>query len=255
MKGQMMHKREFENNFSITSEKTRSILISLKKVKKCYQSGSIQTYALRGIDLEVYKGELLVVLGKSGCGKSTLLNIIGGMDSLTEGEFRFEDTDFSKSDEKTLTEYRRNSVGFVFQSYNLMPELTAKENLDFIAALCKEHMNSDELLDIVGLGDCKNKYPSQLSGGQQQRVSIARALVKMPQIILADEPTAALDYTTSIEVLKVMEDIVAKGTTMVMVTHNEEIAKIANRIIRMKDGLLIDVIENDRPYNASQLEW
>lgn len=234
---------------------TKEVLISLKNVKKYYQTGEVKTHALRGIDLEVYKGEMLVILGKSGCGKSTLLNIIGGMDSLNEGEFFFEGKDYSKLKEKEQTEYRRNSIGFIFQSYNLMPELTAIENIEFISAISKEHMDEKEVLDLVGLSEYVNHYPAQLSGGQAQRVSIARALVKKPKLILADEPTAALDYSTSIDILKVIQKIVKQGSTMIMVTHNEEIAKMANRVVRIKDGLVMDVVENNQQCDASKLEW
>lgn len=237
------------------TKKSKQVLISLREVKKEYITGSVKTRALNGINLDIYKGEFVVILGKSGCGKSTLLNIIGGMDTLTEGRFFFEDKEYTQAGDKVLTEYRRKKVGFVFQSYNLMPELTAKQNLDFIAALCDNPNNSIEMLNLVGLGDRIHNYPAQLSGGQQQRVSIARALVKAPQIILADEPTAALDHNTSIEVLRVIEKIVKKGATMIMVTHNEEIARMADRIVRIKDGVVFSIKENEHPSLADELEW
>lgn len=244
-----------KNAGEIGENEKNEVMLTLNNVKKSYQTGNVKTPALRGIDLNVYKGEMLVILGKSGCGKSTLLNIIGGMDSLSEGEFFFEGKDYSKLKEKEQTEYRRNSVGFIFQSYNLMPELTAAENIEFISAIANEHMNVNELIGLVGLSEYANHYPAQLSGGQAQRVSIARALVKKPKLILADEPTAALDYSTSIEILKVIQEIVKQGATMVMVTHNEEIAKMANRVIRIKDGLVTDITENSQPCDASHLEW
>jgi len=236
-------------------EDQKELLIELKNVEKCYQTGNIRTPALRGISLKVYKGEMLVILGKSGCGKSTLLNIIGGMDSLTEGSFIFEGENYSKLKEKEQTEYRRNNVGFIFQNYNLMPELTASENIEFISAISKEHLDETRLLEVVGLTEYADYYPAQLSGGQAQRVSIARALVKKPKLILADEPTAALDYSTSIDILKVIQKIVRHGSTMIMVTHNEEIAKMADRVVRIKDGLVTDIVENFEPYKAEQLEW
>ena len=177
------------------------------------------------------------------------------MDQLTTGTFLFDGKDYSKADEKTLTEYRRHSVGFIFQAYNLMPALTAEENLDFIGELCENPMDAAEALERVGLAQRKDNYPAQMSGGQQQRVSIARALVKKPRIILADEPTAALDYETSIEVLSVLEEVIHSGTTLLMVTHNEEIAKMANRVIRMKGGVVAEVIVNRHPASARELVW
>lgn len=243
------------DNKTKNSNTTKEVLISLKRVKKEYQTGNVKTMALRGIDLDVFKGEMLVILGKSGCGKSTLLNIIGGMDTLTEGEFVFEGCDHSKLKEKERTEYRRNSIGFIFQSYNLMPELNALENIEFISGICKNASEPKKLLDLVGLAEYAKKYPSQLSGGQAQRVSIARALVKNPLLILADEPTAALDYSTSIEVLTVIRKIVKQGATLIMVTHNEEIAKMADRVVRMKDGKVIDIAKNEKPCSTEELEW
>lgn len=234
---------------------TKEVLLSLKGVEKCYETGRVKTMGLRGVDLEVYKGEMLVILGKSGCGKSTLLNIIGGMDTLTEGEFIFEGRDYSGLKEKERTEYRRNCVGFIFQSYNLMPELKARENVEFVAGICREPSDTGELLEMVGLSDYSEKYPSQLSGGQAQRVSIARALVKNPRLILADEPTAALDYSTSVDVLNVIRKIVKQGATLVMVTHNEEIARMADRVVRIKDGKVVDIAVNKEPCSAHELEW
>jgi len=210
---------------------------------------------LKGVDLDIREGEFLVILGESGCGKSTLLNIIGGMDELTTGSFLFDGRDFSHAGEKELTLYRRDSIGFIFQAYNLMPTLTAKENLEFIGELCSSPMDADEALQNVGLAQRSGNYPAQMSGGQQQRVSIARALIKHPRVILADEPTAALDYETSIEVLTVLEDVIHKGTTLLMVTHNEEIAKMANRVIRMKGGVVAEVIINRHPAAAKELVW
>lgn len=239
----------------IKKDKKQEVLLSMKKVKKDYQTGHVKTKALRGIDLDVYKGEMLVILGKSGCGKSTLLNIIGGMDTLDEGSFLFEGRDYSNLKEKERTEYRRNSIGFIFQSYNLMPELNALENVEFIAGICKNASDPKEMIDLVGLSEYAKKYPSQLSGGQAQRVSIARALVKNPRLILADEPTAALDYSTSIDVLSVIQKIVKEGATLIMVTHNEEIAKMADRVIRMKDGKVIEIQKNEKPCDAKDLEW
>lgn len=233
----------------------KKAIISLRDVKKTFGEGENQIQVLKGVNLDIREGEFLVILGESGCGKSTMLNIIGGMDQLSEGTFLFDGKDYSHVDEKTLTEYRRHSVGFIFQAYNLMPTLTAEENLDFIGELCEDSMESAEALEKVGLAQRRDNYPAQMSGGQQQRVSIARALVKKPQIILADEPTAALDYETSIEVLTVLEDVIKSGTTLLMVTHNEEIAKMANRVIRMKGGVVAEVIVNRHPASAKELVW
>lgn len=236
-------------------DQSQSVILSLRNVVKDFQNGDTVLHVLKGIDLDVYKGELLVVLGESGCGKSTMLNIIGGMDQLTDGKFYFHGKDYSHASEAVMTEYRRDHIGFVFQSYNLMPNLTALQNLQFIAELKKDSNDPKKVLDWVGLTSRKNSYPSQMSGGQQQRVSIARALVKRPELILADEPTAALDYTTSIEVLALIEKVVIDGTSVVMVTHNEEITKMADRVVRMRDGCIDEVVVNHHPVKATDLVW
>ena len=231
------------------------IVMSLRGITREFQNGDVVTKVLKGVNLDVYEGEFLVLLGESGCGKSTLLNIIGGMDQATSGEFTYLDQDLSGASQDQLTEFRRDNVGFIFQSYNLMPNLTALQNLKLIAELVRDPMDADEALEVVGLAERKRNYPSQMSGGQQQRVSIARALVKNPKIILADEPTAALDYATSIEVLQVMEKVVKGGTTMVMVTHNEEITRMADRVVRMRDGRMHEVTINRHPAHATDLVW
>ena len=240
-------------NLGFAEEK--KAIISLRNVTKSFGSGENHVLILKGVKLDVRVGEFLVILGESGCGKSTMLNIIGGMDQLTGGEFLFDGQDFSHATEGQLTQYRRHSVGFIFQAYNLMSTLTAAENLDFIGELCDDAMDASKALESVGLLQRKDNYPTQMSGGQQQRVSIARALVKKPRVILADEPTAALDYETSIEVLTVLEDVIRAGTTLLMVTHNEEIAKMANRVIRMKGGVVAEVIVNRHPASAKELVW
>lgn len=206
-----------ENNLDLGVSVQKPVIITLRGIKKQFESGDTVTQVLKGVDLDVYEGELLVILGESGCGKSTLLNIIGGLDKPSEGTFHFMGDDYTNCDEKILTEYRREYIGFIFQSYNLMPNLTARQNLQFIAELKKDSDDPDKMLDLVGLSQRKHNYPSQMSGGQQQRVSIARALVKKPRLILADEPTAALDYTTSIEVLTMIEQVAATGTSILMV--------------------------------------
>ncbi|MCR5843434.1 MAG: ABC transporter ATP-binding protein [Oscillospiraceae bacterium] len=211
---------------------------------------------LKGINLDIYKNELVIVLGESGCGKSTMVNIIGGMDNLTDGELIIEGKDFSHPTEAELTQYRREYLGFVFQSYNLMPNLTAQENVQFIAEIATDPMTAEEAIAKVGLTDRADNFPAGLSGGQQQRVAIARAIVKRPAIIFADEPTAALDYETSIEVLSVLEEIMKEqGTTVVMITHNAEIAKMANRVVKLKNGLVSSIKINLHPLSAAELSW
>ncbi|MBR3145168.1 MAG: ATP-binding cassette domain-containing protein [Clostridia bacterium] len=234
----------------------KETLAVLKDVIKEFPSGDGVSRVLKGINLDIYKNEFVVVLGESGCGKSTMMNIVGGMDFLTDGTLLIEDKDFSHPSDKDLTAFRRNYVGFIFQSYNLMPNLTALENVQFIAELVDNPMSAVEALDKVGLKDKADNYPAQLSGGQQQRVSIARAIVKRPKLILADEPTAALDYTTSIEVLGVVEDIVRNdGATVMMVTHNPEIAKMADRVIKVRGGKIASIKKNMHPLHAKELVW
>ena len=219
-------------------------------------SGDGVSRVLKGINLEIYKNEFVVVLGESGCGKSTMMNIVGGMDFLTDGTLLIEGKDFSHPSDSDLTRFRREYVGFIFQSYNLMPNLTAIENVQFIADLVQDPMPAEEAIAKVGLKDKKNNYPGQMSGGQQQRVSIARAIVKKPKLILADEPTAALDYNTSIEVLKVIEDIVKnQGSTVMMVTHNPEIAKMADRVVKVRNGKIASIKKNMHPLHAEELVW
>ena len=234
----------------------KEVLAVLKDVIKEFPSGDGVSRVLKGINLDIYKNEFVVVLGESGCGKSTMMNIIGGMDFLTDGKLIIEGKDFSHPSDADMTMFRRKYVGFVFQSYNLMPNLTALENVQFVAELVDDPMPAEEAIEKVGLKDRSNNYPGQLSGGQQQRVSIARAIVKKPKLILADEPTAALDYTTSIEVLKVIEDIVkTNGTTVMMVTHNPEIAKMADRVVKVRNGRIASIKKNMRPLHAEELVW
>ena len=230
-------------------------VIEAHGITREFQNGEVLTRVLKGVNLNVYDGEFLVVLGESGCGKSTFLNIIGGMDRATSGSFSFEGVEMGEATQAQLTAYRRDNIGFIFQSYNLMPNLTALQNLRLIAELVDGPMDCEEALRLVGLGDKMNSYPSQLSGGQQQRVSIARALVKRPKLIFADEPTAALDYATSIEVLGALEEVVRAGTTLVMVTHNEEITRMANRVVRIRNGQTSEVTINRHPAHATELVW
>ena len=231
------------------------VVMELRDITREFQNGDVITRVLKGVNLDVYEGEFLVLLGESGCGKSTLLNIIGGMDSATSGTFEYLGQDLSNATQAELTEFRRANIGFIFQSYNLMPNLTSLQNLMLIGELVDNPMDADEALEVVGLAERKKNYPNQMSGGQQQRVSIARALVKNPRVILADEPTAALDYATSIEVLQVLEKVIKSGTTMVMVTHNEEITRMADRVVRMRDGRMHEVTVNRHPARATDLVW
>lgn len=245
-----------EKGLLVKSDKDKKILISLRDIIKDYPSGEGTSRVLKGINLDIYEDELVVVLGESGCGKSTMMNIIGGMDNMTDGHLYVEGRDFSNPSDDELTMYRRHYVGFIFQSYNLMPNLTAGENVKFIAELAKDPLPSEEALDKVGLKDKYYSFPSQLSGGQQQRISIARALVKRPRIILADEPTAALDFTTGQGVLKVIEDVVKNhNTTVVMVTHNVEIAKMADRVVKLRSGRIASIKRNYAPLSADDLSW
>ena len=245
-----------EKGLLVDLQEKKEVLAVLKDVTKEFPSGDGVLRVLKGINLEVYKNEFVVVLGESGCGKSTMMNILGGMDFLTEGTLLIEGKDFSHPTDADLTAYRRNTVGFIFQSYNLMPNLTAQENVQFIAELVDDPMDAADAIAKVGLAERAGNYPGQMSGGQQQRVSIARAIVKQPKLILADEPTAALDYTTSIEVLSVIEDIVKKqGATVMMVTHNPEIAKMADRVVKVRNGRIASIKKNMHPLHAVELVW
>ena len=231
-----------EKGLIVDLEEKKEILATLRNITKEFQTGDTTLKVLKGINLDVYKNEFIVVLGESGCGKSTMMNIVGGMDFLTTGELTIEGKDFSHPSDDELTKYRRDYIGYIFQSYNLMPNLTALENVEFIAELAENPMSSKEALAKVNMSQRENNYPGQMSGGQQQRVSIARAIVKRPKLILADEPTAALDYTTSIEVLQTIEDIVkTQGTTVMMVTHNVEIAKMADRVVKVRNGKIASI--------------
>jgi ABC-type lipoprotein export system ATPase subunit len=245
-----------DKGFTFRPFEDREPIVEVRDVVKEFMSGEEKRQILKGVDLDIYPGELVVVLGESGCGKSTLLNIIGGMDRMTSGKLTVEGRDMSDPSEAELTEYRREYVGFIFQAYNLMPNLSAYENIEFIGEISDNPMDSEEALELVGLGDKANSMPAALSGGQMQRVSIARALVKNPKIILADEPTAALDYDTSIKVLSVIEKISKENkTTVLMVTHNPEIAKMANRVVKLRNGKISSVRVNLHPLSATDLEW
>lgn len=245
-----------EKGLAVNLGEKKEVLAVLKNVTKEFPSGDGMLKVLKGVNLEIYKNEFVVVLGESGCGKSTMMNIVGGMDFLTDGTLTIEGRDFSHPTDAELTKYRREYIGFIFQAYNLMPNLTALENVQFIAELVKDPMDPREAIEKVGLSDRANNYPGQMSGGQQQRVSIARAIVKRPKLILADEPTAALDYTTSIEVLSVVEDIVRQqGATVMMVTHNPVIARMADRVVKVRGGRIASIKRNLHPVHAKDLVW
>ena len=241
-------------NFSKEKEDKR-VIISARNIEKSFKNGDTITKVLKGVNLDVYEGEFLAVLGESGCGKSTLLNIIGGLDKADTGTFTFLDKDMTYASQEELTKYRRDNIGFIFQSYNLMLNLNSKQNLDLIGELVDDPVSSKEALELVGLNEKAHNYPSQLSGGQQQRVSIARSLIKKPKMIFADEPTAALDYETSIAVLEVLEKVAKTGTTLIMVTHNEEITKMANRVVRFRNGRTYEITINKHPCHANELVW
>ena len=245
-----------EKGLAVDAGEKKEVLVTLGNVTKEYPSGDGVLQVLKGINLEIYKNEFVAVLGESGCGKSTLMNIVGGMDSLTDGTLIVDGKDFSHPTEAELTKYRREYVGFIFQSYNLMPNLTALENVQFIAEIVSDPMDAGEAIGKVKLTGRANNYPGQMSGGEQQRVSIARAIAKRPKLILADEPTAALDYTTSVEVLSVIEDIVRNhGATVMMVTHNSEITKMADRVVKVRGGRIASIKKNVHPLHAEELVW
>lgn len=228
----------------------------MKNSYKRYKSGQSEIIANNDISFEIEKGELAIILGSSGAGKSTVLNILGGMDTNDEGNVLIDGKDISTFNKKELTNYRRNDVGFVFQFYNLVPNLTAKENVELASEIVKDALDATEVLKSVGLGERIDNFPAQLSGGEQQRVAIARAVAKNPKLLLCDEPTGALDYHTGKQVLKILQDMVRKeGATVVIVTHNQALAPIADRVIHMHDAKIRDVVMNANPQNIETLEY
>ena len=228
----------------------------MKNSYKRYKSGQSEIIANNDISFEIEKGELAIILGSSGAGKSTVLNILGGMDTNDEGNVLIDGKDISTFNDKELTNYRRNDVGFVFQFYNLVPNLTAKENVELASEIVKDALDATEVLQSVGLGERIDNFPAQLSGGEQQRVAIARAVAKNPKLLLCDEPTGALDYRTGKQVLKILQDMVRKeGATVVIVTHNQALAPIADRVIHMHDAKIRDVVLNSNPQNIETLEY
>ena len=230
--------------------------LQISGLKKSFGSGENRTEVLRGLDFTVTKGELCVLLGPSGSGKSTLLNIIGGIDNADSGYIAINGEKTVDMDEKTLTQYRRKHLGYVFQMYNLIPNLNVKENVEVGAYLSDSPLDVDDILKTLGLYEHRHKLPNQLSGGQQQRTSIGRAIVKNPDILLCDEPTGALDYKTSKEILKLIEDVNQKyGNTVIMVTHNDAIKNMADRVIKLRDGMIRKNIVNDVKVPAMELDW
>ena len=225
-------------------------------VTKVYGSGDAQVHALRGVDLVVPEGEMVVLLGASGSGKSTLLNILGGLDRASEGQVFFRGDNLTDFADRALTEYRRAHVGFVFQFYNLIPSLTARENVALVTEIARDPMAPDEALRLVGLGERMSHFPAQLSGGEQQRVAIARAIAKRPTVLLCDEPTGALDSTTGVKVLEALERVNAEtGTTTLVITHNAGIADMADRVLYFRDGRLDHVHENARRKRPEDITW
>lgn len=231
-------------------------IISANNLSKTYQMGQVTVEALKNADFQLFEGELVVVLGPSGSGKSTLLNIVGGMDKASGGELFFRDKPLHQADASELTLFRRNDVGFVFQFYNLMPNLTAYENINLAVQISKDPLPIEELLEKVKLLDRADHFPSQLSGGEQQRIALARALAKNPTMLLCDEPTGALDFQTSIEVLNLLSDFCTTyNKTVVIITHNTAIAQIANRVFYIKDGTIDRIETNDNPISPEQVTW
>ncbi len=231
-------------------------LLRLSNVWKTYIMGAVEVHALRGVDLDVEKGEFIVVLGPSGSGKTTLLNLIGGIDTPTRGNIVFNGEEISDLDESKLTIHRRRNIGFIFQFFNLIPTLTARENILLSSELVESPRDVNEVLEVVGLKDRADHFPSELSGGEQQRVAIARALVKNPPLILADEPTGSLDFETGKSVLKVMRTInMEEDITFILVTHNSVIASMADRILYLKDGKIAKIVENEKPEDPESLSW
>lgn len=230
--------------------------IEIKDLKKSYGEGEGRTQVLSGVSARVEKGELCGIFGPSGSGKSTLLNIIGGIDTADSGEVNVGGQDITSLSQKQLVEYRRSRLGFIFQFYNLVPDLTIKENIQVCEYLSKNPLNTDELIDKVGLSAHRDKYPSQLSGGEQQRCAIARALVKNPDILICDEPTGALDYKTSKKILKLLEDINRDyGTTLLVVTHNDAIRNMSDHVIRIRDGVFAEDSMNEKRISAEEITW
>ncbi len=230
--------------------------VKFKGVKKTYQMGEIVIKAVDGMDFSIEKGEFVIIVGPSGAGKTTVLNILGGMDRASSGQVLVDGVDVACFDRRRMTKYRREDIGFVFQFYNLVQNLTALENVELALQICKDHLDAEGILKDVGLGDRMDNFPSQLSGGEQQRVSIARALAKNPKLLLCDEPTGALDYQTGKAILKLLQDTCRKrGMTVVVITHNSALAPMADRVFKIKNGRISSMRVNETPVPVEEIEW
>lgn len=230
--------------------------VEFSHVKKTYHMGEVDIHALNDVNFEIEKGEFCVIVGASGAGKTTILNILGGMDTLTDGTVILDGEEISKYNAKKLTTYRRHDIGFVFQFYNLVQNLTALENVELAAQICKNPMDAEEVIEMVGLKERAGNFPAQLSGGEQQRVAIARALAKNPKLLLCDEPTGALDYNTGKAVLKLLQDTCKKtGMTVIVITHNQALTAMADRIITVKNGTITSMVMNENIVPVEEIEW
>ena len=230
--------------------------VRMSDVTKVYKMGEVEIHAVDGVDFSIKKGEFVIVVGPSGAGKTTVLNILGGMDTVTRGEVFVDGENIAKYSPRRLTGYRRDDIGFVFQFYNLVPNLTAKENVELALQICKNPLDAKTVLEEVGLGARLDNFPAQLSGGEQQRVSIARALAKNPKLLLCDEPTGALDYQTGKAILKLLQDMCReKGMTVIVITHNSALAPMADRVRRIKNGKVSQMYENETPLPVEEIEW
>lgn len=230
--------------------------IEFKEVKKLYKMGEVEIEALSGVDFSVNKGEFVVVAGASGAGKSTILNILGGMDTVSSGKVLVDGREISEYSQKELITYRRYDIGFVFQFYNLVQNLTAKENVELATQIVKDPLNIDEVLAAVGLNERKNNFPAQMSGGEQQRVAIARALAKNPKLLLCDEPTGALDYNTGKAILKLLQDTCReRGMTVIIITHNLALAPMGDKVIKVRNGKIQSIAINENPVPVERIEW
>ena len=250
-----MDEADKEDIYVLTDD-SREAVFAAEGITKVYKMGEVEVHALRGVDLQLFKGEFVVLLGPSGSGKSTLLNILGGLDVPTAGSVRYRVRDLTHANEAELTAYRRHHVGFIFQFYNLIPSLTARENVALVTEIATDPMTPEEALELVGLADRMDHFPSQMSGGQQQRVAVARAVAKRPDVLLCDEPTGALDITTGVKVLSALARVnLELGTTTAVITHNAAIAAMADRVINIFDGRIASIDRNTTKKLPSELEW